>query len=117
MKFSMFSQPPRQTPRNRIGCPSGPRKLEPEVRMKGAAVLMILLLAKVSRRERNVSDNLRDGGRGVNRSATTSARPVRDEVLGHPDGVGDDGQGRIHTAVGRVQRRVADDHPTAAPQP
>src|SRR4051812_21474485 len=33
MKFSMLSQPPRQTPRKSSGSPFGPRKLDPDVRI------------------------------------------------------------------------------------
>src|SRR3954447_17140737 len=36
MKFSMVTQPPMQTPRRRIGVPSGPRKRLPSVRMTGS---------------------------------------------------------------------------------
>jgi hypothetical protein len=38
MKFSILSQPPRQTPRRRSGSPSGPRNSDPDVRITGSWV-------------------------------------------------------------------------------
>src|SRR3954452_11725818 len=58
MKFSMFSQPPRNTPRRRRGWPSGPMNWEPEVVITGV-VADIAVSKKVSRGAGKGSANLR----------------------------------------------------------
>src|SRR3954465_13481339 len=88
MKFSMFSQPPRHTPRRRRGWPSGPMNWEPEVVITGV-VADIAVSKKVSRGAGKGSANLRSGDQdrqgGVRRRWGPAGRPCSGTVLSSPD--------------------------------
>src|SRR3954454_14719336 len=76
MKFSMFSQPPKHTPRSRTGLPSPSRNSLPEVRRNAEAVTLTPLSRKFRSETGQVSH-----GPGYQPSSASARRQMGREEL------------------------------------